>query len=754
MNMKFFSFAAMFCISVLMSFNSYAQSYNYQVKLIDANSEEPLINAHIHHADGQFITDFDGMASWQSDSISMHITCSYIGYATKRAKVQANDMQLVSLKTASEILETMTVTASKHQQRLSESTVSIEVLDTDYISSTSASSAEDVLDKVPGVQMIDGQANIRGGSGFSYGAGSRVMLLLDDMSAMQADAGFPNWNDLPIEATERVEVVKGASSALYGSAALNGIINLRRIQPGTKPRTEISIAHTRYSEPEEAFKKWWNDDNAPKATQVSAMHAQKLGNIDLMLHGLYYDLKSFNQDTYEDRYRLGTSIGYRYKENWVFKISSVLNKTDNSSFFLWANPTTGIYTPFSNSTSTGKSTRFNIDPSIKYYADNGDEHILRARFNSVDNDNNNNQGNTSTSINTEYQYQRDLTSALKLITGAAYTRANSDSDLFGDTTFTADNTALFAQLNYKATDKLGLVAGMRYERNVHHSPEEFGGISIPDGKVSDSRPVFRLGANYQLAEYSHIRASWGQGYRFPTITERFIVTSFSGFSIFPNPLLNPEKGWSAELGYKQGVKLFGLEGFVDISFFHQEYTDMTEFVAANLGGLGFQSQNIGNTVIDGLDVSLMGRIHIGPVPLSIYGGYTYIDPRYQEFSEVLQASSSSKENVLKYRSKHNAKVDISAEYKGASLGFAYNRTSHMLAIDSALEILIPPQLTAYREINNSGYNTFNIRAGYSWRNLKLSALVNNWFNEEYTLRPGKLEAPRHYTLRIDYAIGK
>ncbi|MDV7393749.1 Plug domain-containing protein, partial [Arthrospira platensis SPKY1] len=122
------------------------------------------------------------------------------------------------------ILQTATVTSGKFEKSLGEVTVSLEVIKPQLIESVNTVSLDQVLEKVPGVNIIDGQANIRGGSGFSYGAGSRVLLLVDDIPMLQADAGFPNWNDLPVENIEQIEVVKGAASALYGSSALNGII--------------------------------------------------------------------------------------------------------------------------------------------------------------------------------------------------------------------------------------------------------------------------------------------------------------------------------------------------------------------------------------------------------------------------------------------------------------------------------------------------------------------------------------------------
>lgn len=733
-----------------------AQDRFIQGTVLDADTQETLIGANVSYNEGNTITDSEGKYIIFTEQESILITISYIGYTTKSFTQQYGTKdQVFELLSRSTILDQMTVTASKYEQRVSESTVSIEVLQSDYISSTNASSAEDVLDKVPGVQMVDGQANIRGGSGFSYGAGSRVLLLVDDMPALQVDAGFPNWNDLPIEATEQVEIVKGASSSLYGSSALNGIINLRRIKPGVKPKTELSVSATTYSDPsdpDEYGKKWFDDDNRPNGKQVTAMHARKFGDLDLMVHGLYRKLDSWNKDTYEDRYRMGFTSSYRMNDKWLFSLSSVYNKLDNASFFIWNTALDGIYTPFTNSITSSNSKRYYIDPTVKYFAGNGDIHTLRSRYSRVDNNNNNDQGNTSNTYFGEYQYQTTLPAEIKFVGGVALMHGTSDSELFGDTTFVAKNNAVYGQIE-KSIGKLGMTAGLRYEYNEQQTPESFNGFSIPDGLISDGEVISRLGLNYKLAEYSNLRASFGQGYRFPTITERFIVTSFSSFSIYPNPDLVPEKGWTAEIGMKQGVRLLGIEGYIDAAVFYQRYQDMTEFTLVTQPSLGFQSQNIGNTTIKGFELSLVGKAQVWQIPIRIFGGYTYIDPTYDDFNERLQASSTSDVNVLKYRTKHNAKVDLEASFKGVALGIAYNRTSHMLAIDSPFQLLPGPQIGEYRDLNNQGYNILNVRASYEWKALKFSFLIDNLNNVEYTQRPGKLEAPRSMTFRLDYRLG-
>src|SRR2546430_6251211 len=82
------------------------------------------------------------------------------------------------------------------------------------------------------------RSNIRGSTGYVQGLGTRVLLLVDGVPANQGDRGGINWDLVPLEDVARVEVVKGAGSALYGSAALGGVVNVitREIPTGFHAR--------------------------------------------------------------------------------------------------------------------------------------------------------------------------------------------------------------------------------------------------------------------------------------------------------------------------------------------------------------------------------------------------------------------------------------------------------------------------------------------------------------------------------------
>jgi iron complex outermembrane receptor protein len=134
----------------------------------------------------------------------------------------------------------MVVSASKFKQKIEEVTVSMDVIGSKFIESKNCITLSDVIRNVPSIQLIDGQLNIRSGSGWSYGTGSRVLVMVDEMPILSADQGEVDFNLIPIETIEQIEVIKGAASALYGSSALNGIINIKTKTPSLKPNTTIS----------------------------------------------------------------------------------------------------------------------------------------------------------------------------------------------------------------------------------------------------------------------------------------------------------------------------------------------------------------------------------------------------------------------------------------------------------------------------------------------------------------------------------
>src|SRR5690606_4151738 len=201
------SFKVIFCLIFGCPVLVWSQSHKIlKIRVLDEKTEEPLIGANVEINGTFYITDIDGMVAFQGD-FPIHIKVDYVSYETKSIVWDEAETEVfkIMLHESRTLLDMVTVTGSKFERNLSESTISLDILQPDIVRSTNVSKSSDVLNKVPGVQILDGQANIRGGSGYSYGAGSRVMLLVNEIPFLQVDAGFPNWSDIPIEALGQVE---------------------------------------------------------------------------------------------------------------------------------------------------------------------------------------------------------------------------------------------------------------------------------------------------------------------------------------------------------------------------------------------------------------------------------------------------------------------------------------------------------------------------------------------------------------------
>ncbi len=718
-----------------------------EVIVVDDDTDEPLVGATVIQGGAIMSTDVNGLVT-VGDNIDFVI--EYIGYDSFIYSTDDLFENKISLNRTEQLLKTAVITGSKYERSLERSTVSIDVIKPQYIESINAIAVDEILERMPGVQMVDGQVNIRGGAGFSYGAGSRVMLLINGLPALQPDAGFVNWTDIPVENIAQVEILKGASSTLYGSSAMNGIINVRTGYPTATPKTEAVVSYISYDTPSRASFKWWEE--APCAVSASILHKRKIRKLDVSTSAFYYSLDSYNQFTYQDRFRYTLETRYRYSDRLNFGINLNMNWNEGSTFFLWG-PRGGHWGSESTA-AAGKRFRYTIDPYVSYIDQYNGQHKINSRFYHIDNDNNLDQSNSSNNYYVEYQYLKSLDALhLDITAGMVYSLLITNSALFNDQEFRARNNAVYIQAEQNPIEDLTLTAGIRYEYNSLNTPEFFLGDTIQDIGRRDGALISRIGANYKLSEGTFLRASWGQGYRFPTITERYISTTFESFNIFPNVNLKPERGWTAELGIKQGFAFGGFKAYVDISRFWQEYDDMIEFVfTQDAAGIGFQGQNIGNTRINGYEIHLASQSKILGIPIRMFGGYTYIDPEYRDFddNELLQNSLSSEgpENILKYRTRHNFKFDTEIEIKGIKLGANIEQTSHMINVDAQLEGF--NGIGQYRDANDEGFRLLSFRLGYEWNDLSLTLNLKNALNIEYTQRPGLLEEPRNLGVRLAY----
>jgi outer membrane cobalamin receptor len=780
---------------------SHAQTCLIQGKITDEQTQEPLsfVNIGIQGTSTGTFSDDLGVFKLEVTQGEYLLLLSYVGYDKLEKHINTAGKKKIhvdiEMTPTSLELNTFVVSGSKYEQKVENSIATIEVLKSASIQVSNPNSIDKAIEKIPGIAIVNNEPQIRGGSGFSSGLGSRVMIMVDDIPVLRGDAGRPDWGFLPVDNVEQLEVVKGASSVVYGSSAITGAVNIRTVYPKDKPETKVSSFISIYSKPERKYTTPWTGLN-PLIYGVTVSHLQKINNLDLGFGMSYYNDQGyitgtpepasdtgFNKGQFEKRIKVNFNTRIRNKkiEGLTYGINGNFMYSDKAETYFWYDADTNLYRSFPGSLSHFKEFTFYVDPYIKYYNKKGNSHSLKNRIYYGNTDANNNQSNLYLTVYNEYQYTKKFHQLgdLMLVAGIVNTYSHSYGKVFSgilaaDSTTTAnqngeyssDNVAIYAQVEKKFFNRLTILIGGRWEYY------QIAGLT-------ESKPIFRSGLNLQVGRGTFFRASVGQGYRAPSIGERYITTNSGGFGFYPNPDLKSESCISYEVGVKQLFKFGKFVGLVDVSGFLENYDDYVEFNFGEWGksykldnNLGFKFLNTGPARIYGVDMTVNGEGKLARnLEMTLLIGYTYSVPEalendyiyYRNYEKKLgryvnytyaNTSSDTSGSILKYRIQHLFKTDLQFTFrKRFAAGITGRYYSFIQNIDKKLEELDTPGrmhsgIVEYRKEHNKGNFIVDFRVSYNYRDFKFSFLINNFFNTEYSLRPITIEAPRTTSLQV------
>lgn len=734
------------------------------------------------------VTYIDGKYSLEIENGIHTLEFRFVGYETRSFPVSIieNKDKRLDVKMGEDVkeLDILVVTGSKYEKKLSEEVVSMEVLKASVINQSSAK-MDEAMNKVPGVNMLGRTISIRGGSGFSDATGNRVLALLDDMPMISPENGSIRWETIPIEALEQVEVIKGSSSALYGSSALNGVLNMRTINPKPEMVNKILLNYGFYDEPRQrTWNNWWtrksikrNGDTVshvehPMFGGGQFLHAKQYGDFGVVLCAGYNQDQGFRQNNDYKRIRMTAKL--RYTPHKMANLTVGLNLNffheNLKDFFISKGMSTLMYIP--TEITTTRTRTFSIDPYVNYYDKHENRHSLKFRiYNTLYNSNAGvgSGGTGDSSIATQYYMDYSFLRNFKKIHLVITTGFNGYYSIIKGRTFgtltsayynsrPVMNAAIYIQAEKKFFNKLTVTGGVRLEYTklddgiIYYPLHSFHGMTKTYTRNIPVAPLFRFGFNYQATEGTFIRGSIGQGFRTPSLAEKYIHTIRSGAEVYPNFNLRPESGWSAEIGIKQGVKISKWMAYFDVAGFIMQYRDMIEFQSYTPdsgvvpSGIPFQAVNVEHARVMGVEVSALANGKIFGVPLNFLIGYTYLDPENLDYDP----NNPNSTKILKYRIQHSAKADIQTNYKGLTVGLSAFFNSFMKNIDNG-QIGQLKVVKDFRTTHNKGSFVMDIRAGYSYKEKATFMFIcKNVLNTEYMLRPALIEAPRNYTFQVGY----
>lgn len=782
-------------IFILSMFTLNAQNNsNVKGKVLDEKGE-PIFSANvvIDAVKGwASTTNFEGEFSIDLPAGKYYVMVSYIGYENKiqeivLAKNESKTLNFNIVPNVELVPEIEIVSPTKRGVVAEKEVVTVETVSADIIQNNNITLASDAVDKVTGVTLLDGQVSIRGGSGYAYGTGSRVILVIDEIPLLSPERNEVLWDFIPMENVNSFDVVKGASSVQYGSAALNGIVSVSTKWPTQKQETTISLYNTLYNNPPISEGKWWSYKDQPyldnpHETGLQFAHMRQLNDeMDFVVSGALISSQSHIKNQLNNRVR--NNIKYRFTPGKVkgltFTLNSNLLYRNNDQFFIWNNNEEGAY---QGQSYKDKYVRYSIDPVIKYFfkENNQFSFINRIYYDKrIDSEYN------GIKSYQDFQYKRIFRKVEKDIKGSvivgmvnnhdrvkavSFKRYSSD----GSGVFHFNTLSAYTQADFGWKD-LTIVGGARFDY-----------VSL-DGINKASKPVFNAGASYEIGTKNFIRFGFGQSFRIPSVAERFVkekITEALGQPIYagPNPEIQPESGYSFELGYKKTLKTPKFEAKIDASVFYQFFKDMTEFT---FGGfvdpidssnyLGFKMLNIAEARIFGWEGSMSASHKIKKSVLTYQLGYTYsyaanaeedsdLEKFFPVVKQAFKAFSISDEEytdfydngernvlwgMLRYRFRHTLKADINVDLKEkVSFGTNIRYYSFMDRVDAVFEKFIPGIGDYRRAQNNKGDVVIDVRAQYHINKMfTIGFVCKNVFNNDYQLRPAKPDAPRTYTLQ-------
>ncbi len=787
-----------------------AQNVTIKGKVIDVNDQTPLVGTGyaVTGTDASGLTEEDGVYSVtvpRKPTIEVFFRIPDFGDTTLIVTTEPGkdlyEIDMVSGQKKEVTIGVTVITAGRHEQDLAGVTGSVDVITPQAVDMQASSDIENALVQSSGVDIIDGQPNIRGSSGYAYGVGSRVMVMLDGLPLLSPDASFAQFDMIPTDNLAQIEVMKGASSVLYGSSALGGVINVITADAPRKPKTSIRLRGEMYDNPADARLDWDSTKHATSAG-INIFHTRKIGRNDLTVLADYWKESGYRYQTGAKQGRFQVMTKFRPKgiTGLTWGVNASARFDSSSTFLFWdsylpgdsVNSFGGDQSFSSLGAYAGESSRrdqFNwrmtVDPYIKYLTPKGRVHQYRSRYLRTSNNNNTGQSSNNSMYYHDYTFTTHLwDDRITWVSGATaiFNAVNSDSIFSGG--HRSMNTAVYTQMDAMLSAKWNASLGARFDNwNI-------------DGEINESSPIFRAGLNYEVTKGSNFRASIGQAFRSPSIAERYTNTFASGLIIKPNPDLLVEKGFSAELGYRQGF-LFGRKkktflGFVDVAGFMMDYNNMIEFgvippETLNILDLNptFSARNYSDARIAGVEATALFQLTLDKFRLDINGGVTYmkpvnlnpgedsaqvdflntIGPQDSAFTtdafgmliammtpEGEPGHRSDNPSVLKYRSNWLNRLSATVGYDRFSLTCNYRYKSEILAIDQFLFIAIPGSADWVRA-HPGGYGLVDfIFTTKVNDHFTFSLNAKNAMNREWAVLPGIIGEQRSFAAQLKFTF--
>lgn len=640
---------------------------------------------------------------------------------------QNTALHFVLRQTSVEVPEVI-VTASKRPQSYMETPASVSVVSARQIEQQNFVELDDMLEFTPGVNIMGGQINIRGSSGYSRGAGSRVQFLVDGVPMLPGDSGDIKWDALPPNEIERVEIVKGASSSLYGSNALGGVVNVITKDPTDKPFTAVRGTFGLYGDPYFSEYEW--TERTLSYNNQDVTHSRALGNLKIRASLGRRESTGYGENRHYHRFSAFTKAKYNFSPATFATVYANYARDRHGDVIQWKSAKDPYEVP---AESTGDVTiSYKIQAGATLRAVLGKRATLKLRnsyygngfYNELADPEENpfcgtNNDTISVQANKDdFEAQLDFEWNAQHASTVGFAGALNfiDATLYGN--HEGRDVGGYVQHEWRPNPVFTATGSLRFDHRW------------VDTGVKEYHLNPRLGLVYQLSPRVSLRASAGRGFRAPSMAEMFTCTRAGGFTVIPNQDLSSEVAWSYEAGGQFLLSPF----LLNTAVFWSDYDDFIEgtFVIKQSKSV-IQFQNLSRARIRGAEIELNAgfwkkRLHAGL-------GYTYLDPRELEQYNP-DGSVTAVDRPLAYRPEHLLTGNVSLVLGRYSMGFDSRYVSRI------------ERVQVYPDDPRVAQKVSNLRLGATYGPAEVTLNAYNLLRYSYTQIERNMEAMRSFALSV------
>lgn len=482
-------------------------------------------------------------------------------------------------------LNEVTVTATRTPKLLKDAPVTTRVITTEDIQRINAVTVQDLLEtELPGLEFtreMDGQTSIH----LQGMSGKYILFLIDGERMAGETLNNVDYNRLNASEIERIEIVKGTASALYGSNAIGGVVNI--ITKNADKPYSVNVYGNYGSKNEQRY----GATVGLKKQNISSLTSVNYKNKDTYLL----------TDTTGKSSPVNGGHDYNVNEKLTWTINKKITLTGKGGFYFrdvdnYEENVKDSYRNFNGSLRMNYniSEKQNLDVSYLFDRYNKYDRYIKKDVDTL------NYRNTQQTARA--QYTHSFTEGNTLIGGAEFFRDELMSYQFSGDTYSTNDYILYAQHDYNITKKFNVVYGLRMD-----CYSSFGAHFSPSASLM-----------YKLKPFT-LRASYSRGFRAPSLKEMYTNWDMGGlgwFRIIGNPDLKPElsNNFSVSAEYTRNRVNISVIGYYnDI---HRKITTVynsTDKTAVYT--------NVDNSGIGGLDANIAVKC---PYGFTVKTAYAYV----------------------------------------------------------------------------------------------------------------------------------